>query len=134
MKYVCDFWEKLSTTLIPKLVLDKSEGKIFWEESAKEILGKINGLYPSPGAWFIFKNERYKILKAEFSSAKGKPGLILNNNLEIACNDFSIKILKIQREGRKIQNINQFILGSEIKKGTDLNNALIPSFNWIRRN
>ena len=62
-------------------------------------------------------------MKAEFSSAKGKPGLILNNNLEIACNDFSIKILKIQREGRKIQNINQFILGSEIKKGTDLNNA-----------
>ena len=103
--------------------IDKSEGKIFWEENAKKILGKINGLYPSPGAWFMFKNERYKILKAEFSNAKGKPGLILSENFEIGCKDFSIKILKIQREGRKVQNINQFIHGSEIKKGTDLNNA-----------
>ncbi len=103
--------------------IDKSEGRIFWEENAKKILGKINGLYPSPGAWFMFKSERYKILKAEFSNAKGKPGSILNENFEIGCKDFSIKILEIQREGRKIQNINQFILGTEIKKGTNLNNA-----------
>ncbi len=103
--------------------IDKSEGKIIWEESARKILGKINGLYPSPGAWFIFKSERYKILRAEFSNAKGKPGLILNENFEIGCKDFSVKILEIQREGKKIQNINQFILGSEIKKGTNLSNA-----------
>ncbi len=103
--------------------IDKSEGKILWEESAKKILGKINGLYPYPGAWFIFKKERYKILKAEFSNSKGKPGSILNNNFEIGCKDFSIRIIEIQREGKKIQNINQFIIGSEIKKGTDLNNV-----------
>ena len=103
--------------------IDKSEGKIIWEESASKILGKINGLYPSPGAWFIFKSERYKILRAEFSNAKGKPGLILNENFEIGCKDFSVKILEIQREGKKIQNINQFTLGSEIKKGTNLSNA-----------
>tara|TARA_Y100000590_G_scaffold367903_1_gene428231 strand:+ start:526 stop:1455 length:930 start_codon:yes stop_codon:yes gene_type:complete len=103
--------------------INKSEGKILWEQSSKEILGKINGLYPFPGAWFIFKNERYKILKAELSNSKGQPGLILSENFDVGCKDFSIKILEIQREGRKIQNINHFILGSEIKKGTNLNNV-----------
>ena len=35
--------------------LNKSEGKIFWNESAKKIIGKINGLYPFPGAFFYIK-------------------------------------------------------------------------------
>ena len=35
----------------------------------------------------------------------------------------SIKILKIQRQGKRPQNINEFMLGSQIKKGSNLNNA-----------
>jgi len=103
--------------------IEKLEGKILWEQNAKEILGKINGLYPSPGAWFVFRNERYKILKAEFSNAKGQPGLILNENFEVGCKDFSIKILEIQREGKKVQKIKEFLLGTKIKKGTNLKNV-----------
>ena len=103
--------------------IQKSEGKIFWENNAKKILGKINGLYPSPGAWFLFKGERYKILKAEFSNAKGNPGVILSENFEIGCKESSIKVLEIQREGKKSQSIKEFTLGTKIKKGTDLNNA-----------
>ncbi len=102
--------------------IEKSEGKILWEQGAKEILGKINGLYPYPGAWFMFRNERYKILKAEVSSTKGQPGIILNENFEVGCKDFSIKILEIQREGKKVQKIKEFLLGAQIKKGTNLKN------------
>jgi len=103
--------------------ISKSEGKILWNEHANKILGKINGLYPSPGAWFLHKSERYKILKAEISNAKGQPGLILNENFEVGCKDFSIKILEIQREGKKAQKIKEFLLGTQIKKGTNLKNA-----------
>ena len=103
--------------------INKSEGKISWKENANKIIGKINGLYPFPGAWFSYKGERYKILKAEFSNAKGTPGIIISENFEIACGDFSIKLIEIQREGKKSQNIKEFILGTKIKKGTDLNNA-----------
>ena len=35
--------------------IEKFEGKINWNDDAKKIIGKINGLYPSPGAWFVFK-------------------------------------------------------------------------------
>tara|TARA_B100000686_G_C16722313_1_gene935708 strand:+ start:583 stop:1512 length:930 start_codon:yes stop_codon:yes gene_type:complete len=103
--------------------ISKSEGKILWKEHANKILGKINGLYPSPGAWFFYNDERYKVLKAEFSNKKGSSGVILSENFEIGCGEFSIKIIEIQREGKKSQNIKEFILGTKMKKGTDLNNV-----------
>ena len=103
--------------------IEKSEGKIDWNNKAENIIGKINGLYPSPGAWFIYKGERFKILKAEISEREGKAGIILDEYFEIACNNKSIKILEIQRQGKRPQKINEFMLGSQIKEGSNLNNA-----------
>ena len=103
--------------------IEKSEGKIDWNNSAESIIGKINGLYPNPGAWFIYNGERYKVLKAEISNGMGKTGTVLNDYLEVSCYDKSVKILEIQREGKRPQNINEFMLGSQIKKGSNLNNA-----------
>ena len=103
--------------------IEKSEGKIDWNKPAESIIGKINGLYPDPGAWFIYNGERYKILKAKVSDRTEIPGIVLDNYLEISCSDKSVKILEIQRQGRKSQNINEFVLGSQIKKGSNLNNV-----------
>ena len=99
--------------------IKKEEGKINWNENAKNIIGKINGLYPVPGAFFIFKGQRYKILKAEIGIGSGNPGEIISDYLEVACGDNkSIKIKELQREGKKPQNISEFKLGSQIKKGS----------------
>ena len=104
--------------------IDKAEGKINWNEDACAILGKVNGLYPSPGAFFNFNGERYKILKAQIGNGLGEAGEVLSNELEIACkNNKSLKILEIQRQGKKTQKIGEFMLGSQIKKGTILSNA-----------
>ena len=101
--------------------IEKIEGNIIWTDPAEKIIGKINGLYPSPGAFFTFKGERYKILKAEIANRKGNPGEIVSDYLEVVCgNNRSIKITQIQREGKKSQNINEFMLGSQIKKGTKI--------------
>ena len=102
----------------------KSEGQIDWNNDASKIIGKINGLYSSPGAFFNFKGERYKILKAEIGNGIGKAGEVISDKLEIACiNNQSIKIVEIQREGKKVQRINEFILGSQIKKGSIISNV-----------
>ena len=99
--------------------IDKAEGKINWNQQASNIIGKINGLFPSPGAFFNFNGERYKILKGEIGNGKGKVGEVISNKLEIACsNNQSIKILEIQRQGKKPQKIGEFMLGSQIKKGS----------------
>ena len=101
--------------------IQKTEGQINWDENAEKIIGKINGLYPSPGAFFIFNGERYKILKAQIGRAQGNPGSVLSDNLEIACgNNQSIIVKEIQRQGKRPQNIGEFILGSQIKKGSKI--------------
>tara|TARA_Y100000816_G_scaffold88498_1_gene60994 strand:+ start:49 stop:981 length:933 start_codon:yes stop_codon:yes gene_type:complete len=104
--------------------IDKNEGKINWSDKAINIIAKINGLFPTPGAFFIFNGERYKILKAEIGNGIGKAGEVLTDKLEIACsNNQSIKILEIQRQGKKVQKIGEFLLGSQIKKGAVISNA-----------
>ena len=98
--------------------IQKAEGEINWNDSAQKIIGKINGLHPVPGAFFIYKGERYKILKGEIGNGIGSPGEIVSDYLEVACGDKkSIKIKEIQRQGKKPQNIGEFKLGSQIKKG-----------------
>ena len=109
-------------TYAPKI--EKSEGQINWNEKAENIIGKVNGLYPSPGAFFIYRGERYKILRAELTFGSGKIGEVLDDYLKISCgNKKSLKVLQIQRQGKKSQNISEFMLGSQIKKGSNLNNA-----------
>ena len=104
--------------------IEKSEGEIQWNDNAESIIGKINGLYPSPGAFFIFKEERYKILKAELGTKSGEIGEVMTSDLEIGCGDQkSIKVIEIQRQGKKPQNINEFVLGSQIIKGSRLTNV-----------
>ncbi|MDA8537565.1 methionyl-tRNA formyltransferase [Candidatus Pelagibacter bacterium] len=104
--------------------IDKSESEVNWHDKAENIIGKINGLYPKPGAFFIYAGERYKILKAEISSGNGKAGDVLDNYLEISCgNKKSIKIKEIQRQGKRPQKIGEFMLGSQIKKGSNLSNV-----------
>ena len=104
--------------------IEKNEGQINWSDEAKSIIGKINGLFPTPGAFFNFNGERYKILKAEIGNGIGKFGQVVSDKLEIACkNNQSVKILEIQRQGKKPQKIGEFMLGSKIKKGSIISNV-----------
>ena len=104
--------------------IGKIEGKINWNDKALSILGKINGLFPNPGAFFNFNGERYKILKAEIGNGKGEIGEVISDKLEIVCgSNNSIKVLEIQRQGKKPQKIGEFMLGSQIKQGSILSNV-----------
>ena len=97
--------------------IKKSEGKINWEEDAKNIIAKINGLNPDPGAWFEYKRIRYKIWKASMFDKKGPVGIILDKNFIIGCKDKSIKIIEIQRESKNKLLLENFLLGMNFKIG-----------------
>ena len=98
----------------------KSEAKINWNDSAKKVLAKINGLNPNPGAWFQYKNIRYKVWKAKLINAKGNPGKVMDDKLTIACSENSIQIIEIQKEGKSKQLVNNFLLGNHIKKSENI--------------
>jgi|TARA_B100001964_G_scaffold244079_1_gene324156 methionyl-tRNA formyltransferase len=100
--------------------IDKGETKINWALDAARVLAHIHGLSPNPGAWFEYENERFKVLRAKKFLASGNPGALLDGNLTIACKSHSIQILEIQRQGKKKQTTEDFLLGKKISKGAIL--------------
>ena len=101
--------------------INKNETKINWNLDANKVLAHIHGLSPSPGSWFEYENERYKVIKAKVSKDNGKPSLVLDANLTIGCKSNSITILELQRQGKKKQTTKDFLLGKKINKGVILN-------------
>ena len=109
--------------------IQKSEGEINWNEKASIIIGKINGLYPVPAAFFIYKGERYKILKAEIGNGIGKPGEIISNYLEVICGDNkSIKIKEIQRQGKSPKILVNLCLALKLKRHSYINGKISTSY------
>ena len=101
--------------------ISKKESQIDWNESAKKLIAKINGLNPYPGAWFKHNGNRIKIIEAEISDHKGKKGEVITNDLVIGCKEKAIKIKLLQKEGKRILNTKSFLAGYKIIKGEMLN-------------
>jgi len=100
--------------------INKIEAKINWNEGVKKILAKINGLNPNPGAWFVYKDTRYKIWRAKIIEKSGPPGTILNDNFLICCGDKSLEITEIQKEGKNKLLLKDFLMGTKFKQGDEL--------------
>ena len=114
------FSEQLHSEATYAKKIDKNETKINWSLDASKVIARIHGLSQNPGAWFEHKNERFKVLRANKSSASGNPGIVLDENLTIACKSYSIQILEIQRQGKNKQTAKDFLLGKKISKGSIL--------------
>tara|TARA_B110000014_G_scaffold44480_1_gene29440 strand:+ start:21 stop:941 length:921 start_codon:yes stop_codon:yes gene_type:complete len=115
-----EFKEQIHSNATYAKKIDKSETKINWNLDANKVLAHIHGLSPNPGAWFEYKKERFKVLKAKISLINGKPGFVLDENLTISCKLNSIKILELQRQGKKKQTTKEFLLGNKIQNGSIL--------------
>jgi len=102
--------------------LTKEEGKVDWQLSAYAIDCKIRGMNPWPGVYFSYNNKIIKILEAEYfdKSHDFTPGTVINENLEIACGKGILVIKKLQQEGKKVLNIEEFLRGTNILIGAVL--------------
>jgi methionyl-tRNA formyltransferase len=100
--------------------ITKDDEEINWNQNAEKIVQQINALNPTPGASFQFNNEKIKIWKAETVNEKGTIGTAMNDNLLIACKNSALQVLEIQRPGKKVQKIKEFLLGFKIPKASKL--------------
>lgn len=95
--------------------IEKSETRIEWSKPAEEVHNHIRGLSPWPGAWFELtigeKAERIKVLKCERAEGKGAPGAILSADLTIACEEGAVRLLQVQRAGKKPMTAEEFMRG-----------------------
>ena len=110
--------------IAPKL--SKENTRIDWNKPAKEILGKIRGLSPVPGAWTILKNGnseiRMKILKAEIGKKilNKRVGKILihDRELHVYSEDRIINCTLIQLENKRVMNAKDLINGLKLDENS----------------
>jgi len=95
--------------------------KINFNLSSREVLNQIRAYSPYPGAWFLYKNERIKIISASIENNKGNPATILNDKFDLGCSDGSISPNYLQREGKKIMHLKDFLKGFSLIVGDSLN-------------
>jgi len=85
--------------------IEKSETRIDWGRPASTVHNHIRGLSPEPGAWFAVDlgrgEERVKALRSTLSGASGRPGDVLDDGLTVACGTGALKLVELQRAGKK---------------------------------
>ncbi len=104
--------------------IDKAEARIDWTQSAEHLDRLIRGLSPFPGAWFLIPTAkgdvRVKALMCAPEDGKGQPGEVLDDNLLIACGTGVLRLKRLQRAGKGVQNADEFLRGQSLPKGTIL--------------
>ena len=85
--------------------------KINFYNSADDVFNHIRAHGPKPGSWFTYKGERIKIIKAKKTNQLGESSTILDKDFTIACKEGAILPLFIQREGKKVVSLEDFLRG-----------------------
>ncbi len=118
--------------------LQKSMGRIDWQQSAKKLDCLIRGLLSWPGAYTVLRGKNLKIweveaieepenvpdgmaLPEELSCAM--PGIVVGVEREafyVKTGEGILKILAVQPEGKKRMPVREFLLGYQVKAGEQL--------------
>jgi methionyl-tRNA formyltransferase len=85
--------------------------KINFYNSTDDVFNHIRAHGPKPGSWFTYKGERIKIIKAKKINELGESSTILNKDFMIACKNGAILPEFIQREGKKVVSLDDFLRG-----------------------
>jgi methionyl-tRNA formyltransferase len=101
--------------------IDKDETRIVWDRPWRDVHNHIRGLSPFPGAWCeIAGGVRVKVLRTTKGEGAGTPGTVLDDELTVACGQGAVRILELQREGRKATKAHEFLRGTPIAAGIRL--------------
>jgi len=100
--------------------IDKSEARLDWSLSSRNLEAHIRGLSPFPGAWCEIGDRRVKIHLAQVVDGQGKPGQVLNDSLTIACGEGALQLLSVQPAGKSRMGVDDFLRGTDVPVGTIL--------------
>ncbi|PKO16248.1 methionyl-tRNA formyltransferase [candidate division BRC1 bacterium HGW-BRC1-1] len=126
-----------AATLAP--IMEKSDGLLDWNLNNEQIVCRIRGLQPWPGAFTFLHGKQVKILKAEpFAdpenlffgpgAAPGQPdrfdpgtisALIRGRGITVKTGDGHLLITELQPAGRKAMSASDAINGGVVRKGDE---------------
>ncbi len=107
--------------------LTKEDGEIDWRLSAAQIVNRVRGMNPWPGAHAFFsdKGER-KMLKVLVAKAMpeggGEPGqvVVAEGRFVVAAGEGNVELLRVQPEGKREMEAAEFLRGHHFAAGTIL--------------
>ncbi len=105
--------------------VSSDEARIDWSRSGEEVSAHIRGLAPFPGAWFELDDGddlvRVKVLGALAEMGEeGRAGVVLDDELLVACGEGAVRLLRLQRAGRAAMDAETFIRGTPVATGRRL--------------
>lgn len=108
-------------TLAP--ILKKEDGMVDFSRSATDILNRIRGFQPWPGAYTEFRGKTLQIIKARQATGALPPAQLhlQANQLLVGCGHNSVlELLEIQLEGKKRSSPGDFVRGYRPQPGENL--------------
>jgi methionyl-tRNA formyltransferase len=103
--------EEAKASCAPRLT--KDDGRIDWSKPTERLLREVRAYTPWPGSFTTFEGKLLKVLAAR-AKAKGQrpmePGTVLEG-LAVATGDGELALERVQLEGRKPTNADEFLHG-----------------------
>ena len=102
--------------------LRREEGALDWRRPAAELERAVRAFEIFPGTYFIHNDERIRVLAAETADGSNgaAPGIVLDDQLTIACGAGALRPTRLQRAGRAALRTEDFLRGHAIPRGTVL--------------
>jgi methionyl-tRNA formyltransferase len=100
-------------------ILKREDGHVDWRMGAQEILDRVRGFQPWPGAYGFLRGARFQVWRAMTGRGPVLPGVVFveGRRMFVGCRDGSIELLEVQMEGKKRMNAAAFLNGNSIDKG-----------------
>ena len=115
--------EDAKATLAP--ILKKEDGKVDFQSTAQEILNRLRGFQPWPGAYASFRGKNLHIWSAQpVERAAAAAELVVESGLlTVGCGGGSaLQLLEVQLEGKKRMPAADFVHGYQPRTGEMLGN------------
>ncbi len=120
--------------------IDKAEARLDFAQSAEKVERQVRAFNPAPGAFFEMSGERIRVLSAHIRhpseswdlppqaaqldardpSFRWGDGVVVDDQLTIACGEGAIQPALVQRAGRGAMTPAELLRGFPIPKGTQL--------------
>lgn len=99
-----------------------ADSSIDWHKPAVELERLVRAMAPVPGAWFEHDGSRIKVTLAiaTDSTSNAVAGTVLDEELTVRCGIGALRLVRLQRAGRKPMSATTLLRGYQIGRGTIL--------------
>jgi methionyl-tRNA formyltransferase len=104
-------------TLAPKI--GKEEAKIDWSQSSVDVVNLVRAFTPAPGAWTLWRGEKFHLTECKSSLVKLPAGEIalIEGSLLVGCGDSAIEMITVIPFGKSAMKGADWARGARLVAG-----------------